>query len=238
MTAQRLALVSALLLAIAACSGESPKTTEDEPSSSHASSHEADRVPARFLTVADMQSAPASEDGEVPRDEDGRPFVHALLGKTVPEFTIPMHDGGELSRNDLADKWSVVDFWGLWCSDCLNDAPYASALRTALDADPDTQFISIHTPSNPKRIDRAFGKWGSLDTYFADIGTSYPVAIDPDASIAQIFQVKWTPTYLLVAPDLTIYAFRTDLNLDQTDGIKPIIRQISELKAAYTPVSN
>ena len=84
MTAQRLALVSALLLAIGACSNESPQTNESEPSASHASSLEADRVPARFLTLADMQSAPASEDGEVPRDEDGRPFVYALLGETVP----------------------------------------------------------------------------------------------------------------------------------------------------------
>ena len=185
-----------------------------------------------------LEDVSASDGGELPRDKDGRPLTHPLLGQEIPNFSAPLTSGGWVSKDDLAGQWTVIDFWGLWCSDCLADAPYSQALQSALLQDPQVGFLSIHTPPNATRADEAFGKWGSIKAYFQDMGyTEYPIAIDKDASLRDTFQIGWTPTYLLISPDLKVHAFRNDLSVDPEDGIKPVIQQITELSAAYNATS-
>lgn len=194
-------------------------------------------APTQFQT-ADMVRAAlpdhaAGNISKAPRDSDGRPLAHALLGKTLPDFSAPLSTGGAISRADLADQWTVIDIWGLWCSDCLVDAPYSHALQTALQQDPDVGFLSLHTPPSASRVNEAFGKWGSLEAWFDETGARFPVAIDADGAIADAFQNQWTPTYLLISPDLTVYAYRTDLSNGAENGVKDAVRQISELRGNY-----
>ena len=186
-------------------------------------------VPAKFITLEELSAG----DNAAGRDSEGRPFSYALLGEGVPEFSALMTNGETFSRDNLQGQWSLVQFWGMWCSDCLADVPYANALRLALAQDPNTQFVGIHTPPSFERREEAFGKWGSLEAFFSDKGGAYDVVVDADSSIRDMFKVEWTPTFLLVAPDLTIHAFRTDLSIDVDEGIKPVIQQISQLQAAY-----
>ncbi len=248
MTPSRSHLFGAAVLALTlgACSPEAaaPDTASTTPPAKGVelqlptpSSEAPALAPSRFVTAEEMTSWFPSMDfapSETPADADGRPLAYTLIGANVPEFVAPLSSGGEISSNDLAGQWTVLDFWGLWCSDCLADAPYVSALRTALQQDPSVDFLSIHTPPNADRIDESFGKWGSLEAWFADKGGEpYPVAIDTDASIRTAFDIYWTPTYLLIAPDLTIHGFRTDLSVDDHDGIKPVVMQIAQLRAAW-----
>lgn len=241
MTPRHLVLTCAAAFAFAACSQEAAQSVDvgstPEAAAASPGGHGGHKAPARFLTRAEIETpVGADASGKVAVDDDGRPLAYALLGDKAPSFTLSTSDGASLTQADLEGVWSVLDFWGMWCSDCLADARYASALRTALESDPAVQFVSIHTPPSPARAEEAFGKWGSLEAYFAEKGDAYPVAIDADASVREAFNIAWTPTYLLVAPDLTIHAFRTDLSVDDEDGIKPVVRQIAELRAAYAPV--
>ena len=68
----------------------------------------------------------------------------------------------------------------------------------------DLNFISIHTPPNAARADEAYGRYGSVEAYFDEKGYSYPTVIDTNASIRDALKIAWTPSYLLVAPDLTV----------------------------------
>ena len=56
----------------------------------------------------------AIEDGDVPRDDAGRPFQYGLLGETLPAFSVSMPDGAEITDQDIRGQWMIVDFWGLW----------------------------------------------------------------------------------------------------------------------------
>lgn len=173
--------------------------------------------------------------GGVPRDSYGRPFDYAFLGKRLPAFEGPLVSGGTYSSDALQGAWTVVDIWGIWCSDCMADAPYVHALARAIEMDPDLNFISIHTPPSATRADEAYGSYGSVAAYFEARGYSYPTVIDRDASLRNTLSITWTPTYLLVAPDGTVAGFRTDLSAAPGQPVKDFLAQISEVQRDWSP---
>lgn len=185
-----------------------------------------------WLTAADMPESIVGEDGEIVRDEDNRPLGYKLLGKTLPDISGRLIDGTEWSTSALEGRWTVIDVWGIWCSDCMADAPYVAALAVALAQDPDVDFLSIHTPPSAERADEAYGKFGSVEAYFQSKGYSYPTVVDTDASLRNALKVDWTPTYLLVGPDLTIEGFTTDLSVSGDEPVKDLVRGIAEIRAA------
>lgn len=170
-----------------------------------------------------------------PRDGYGRPWTHSLLGHKLPVFEGSFVDGDTFSSTDLEGNWTVIEVWGLWCHDSMNDAPYANALARALDQDPTLDFMSIHTPQKASRADKAFGKYQSVSAYFDKIGQSFPTVVDHDASIRGLLDVRWTPTYLLIAPDLSVQAFRTGLADTSDMPVKDFVRAITDIKASWQP---
>lgn len=189
--------------------------------------------------VTQQAAAPASaEDSRgdgVMRDGDGRPFGYALLGEALPDFTAEQVGGGTFDSASI-DTWTVIDVWGIWCSDCMADAPYAAALARAIAQDPELDFLSIHVPASAVRADEAFGRFGSVEAYFDDVGYAYPTLVDRDGSLRERLQIAWTPTYLLVSPDGVVRGFRTDLSVAGDQPVKTFLQDIAAVRAA-TPVA-
>lgn len=169
----------------------------------------------------------AIEDGDVPRDDAGRPFQYGLLGETLPAFSVTMPDGAEITDQDIRGQWMIVDFWGLWCPDCIVDARHVDALYTAVQDEEGLGMLSIHSPPNPNRIHDAFGRWESLEAYTAETGYGGHSAVDSDASAIDAFDLPWVPMYFLVDPEGTIRGFRSGLS---TAGDEPVETFLSEVR--------
>lgn len=158
---------------------------------------------------------------------DPRPKSYALLDQPIPAFRAPLATGGSLSEADLKGKWTIVDFWGIWCPDCMRDAPYVAALHAAVQQDPDLRLVSVH-------VDKRTGRWADVAEYVAEKQIDYPVLLDPDNVMRTAFQVAWVPTYLVVDPQGVVRSFRTDLSVetDSDGGVKRFIQDIARLRAA------
>ncbi|MEM5516797.1 TlpA disulfide reductase family protein [Henriciella sp. AS95] len=193
----------------------------------------ADDATGFILPGADVPASAETKAGDVPRDDYGRPFTYAYLGEGLPEFSGEMVSGETFTSDQLQGQWTVIDVWGLWCGDCMADAPYVAALASAIAQDPDLRFMSIHTPPNANRIDDAYGKYDSVQAYFDDKGYSYPTLLDADASIRETLDIAWTPSYLLVAPDGSVQGFRSELSAVDGEPVKDFLRDIAEVKKAY-----
>jgi peroxiredoxin len=181
--------------------------------------------------ITENAPAPASakqKDGDVPRDSYGRPFQYTLLGQRIPEFELPLLNGGTVSSADLAGSWTVVEIWGLWCPDCVVDGPNVQRLVAELEKDPEIGFLSIHSPPSASRRDEAFGKYASLDAYFKATGGGYPVAVDADGAVKDKFSLPWVPMYMLVDPDRVIRGFRTEFS---AAGENPVETFLSDIRA-------
>lgn len=162
----------------------------------------------------------------------GRPARHALVGQAIPDFTLPLHGGGALSDESLKGKWTVVEFWGVWCGDCQADAEHTKALASAISQDPGLSFTTIHVSAKDPATN--FARWGSLEAYIAEKGIAYPIAMDADRTAYKAFQMEWVPTYLVVDPAGIVRGFRTDLNRDPSPegGVKAFLKEIAALKSA------
>lgn len=182
-------------------------------------------------------SADTSRDG-TPRDEDGRPFTHENLGTMIAPFAGKTASGDDYSSDALLGNWTVIEVWGLWCHDSMNDAPYAAALSTALNQDPDVDFMSVHTPHTKDEADKAYADYGSVAAYFEEKGYSFLTVVDEDASIRTALNIRWTPSYLLIAPDGTLQAFRTGLADAEGDPVKDFVRAISEIRGEWATAQN
>ena len=156
--------------------------------------------------------------------------AYPLIGMTAPAFSADLSGGGKVSQAALKGHWTILAFWGLWSDDSIADAKYIRALVSAADADPDLDFLSIHTPPGPDRGAEALGSFRSLESWFANQGGPWPTGLDRDGKIAAAFRVSSAPVYLLVGPDLTIEAYRTQLASTPDDGIKPIIKGYSQIR--------
>lgn len=180
--------------------------------------------------------APASADmsrGDVPRDSYGRPYTYEGLGEKLPFFTGPLATGASFSSSLLEGRWTVIQVWGIWCHDSRKDATYAAALSRALAQDPEVDFMSIHTPHNAKSTRKAFRGYGSVSAWFDEKGWEFPTVIDQDASIRESLRIRWTPTYLVIAPDLTVQGFRTGLADAGDMAVKDFVQDISETRGAW-----
>ncbi len=145
-----------------------------------------------------------------------------MLGQRAPEFSFPKLGGDEARLSDYAGRVVILYFGGLWCPDCIVDGHNTAGLAALAQADPDVDFLGIHTRNR-------FGRWGgnerersnvynaaesaaALNAYFAERGYSYPVAFDASRSwSSENYAIQWYPTSVIVDRGGVIRAWRTDL---------------------------
>lgn len=171
--------------------------------------------------------------GDVPRDSYGRPYTYEGLGAPLPAFESVTADGHSFSSNTLMGRWTVIEVWGIWCHDSRRDAPYAAALSTALAQDPDVDFMSIHTPQNAENVDKALKGYASVSAWFDEKGWAFQTLIDEDASLREALKIRWTPTYLVIAPDLTVQGFRTGLSDAGDLAVKDFVQDIAASRESW-----
>ena len=181
------------------------------------------------------ESARVDASTGAPEDADGRPYTYALLGKLLPEFSGETLGGGVFNSSDIR-QWTVIDVWGIWCGDCIADGPYVAEVAARIALDDTLSFISIHTPPNAARASEAYGKFGSVDAYFNAKGYSYPTVLDKDASLRNLLQIDWTPSYLLVSPDGVVRGYRTDLSVAGDTPIEDFFADIATVRAKHASI--
>ncbi|MEL7128955.1 MAG: TlpA disulfide reductase family protein [Pseudomonadota bacterium] len=187
------------IAALVLCLGASPEAVSEPP------------VLVTEETALPVGAEDRRDDG-VLRDESGRPVTHRLLGKILPTFEAPKVGGGTIRSLDLEGRWTVMVVWGVWCHDSRNDMDNIAAIATHYESDDAVDFISVHVPQNKETLDKMYRNYRSVAGFFDDRGVSFATALDETADLRASLQIDWTPTYLLIGPDLTVKGFRTDLS--------------------------
>nr|WP_321511808.1 TlpA disulfide reductase family protein [uncultured Hyphomonas sp.] len=221
---------TALLTLASACSPSGGEPAE--PADAAATNGDLAALPEDATGFITANPLPLADDGSIRSDDYGRPYEYALLGKQLPHFTGTMLDGTEFDSADL-NQWTVIDVWGLWCSDCLADGPYAAALATAIDQDPDLDFLSIHVPASAARTtpEELYKKYGSIEAYFDEKGFEFPVVLDMDTSLRSALKISWTPSYLLVSPDGVVKGYRSEFSAAKGEPVKDFLKDVARVKA-------
>lgn len=145
-----------------------------------------------------------------------RPRTHDLIGKPAPALDLAQAQGGRFTNRAFARRTTIVQFWGLWCPDCLRDVDEVAVLANRIRRERGLAFQSIHTRGR-------YGRWGNLDAFFAEKGYRFPVAIDDDQSAYRAWAVKWVPSFLIVNRRGIIVDYTTDLTAGGGVGVEGLI---------------
>jgi len=115
------------------------------------------------------------------------------VGQPAPDFELHALDGSTVKLSDFQGKPVLLTFGATWCPDCRVETPLLVELH---QNHPEIVILSVD------------GKEGAdvVQGYVDESGITYPVLLDRDGSVNQLYQVFAIPTVLFIDADGIIRA--------------------------------
>jgi cytochrome c biogenesis protein CcmG/thiol:disulfide interchange protein DsbE len=117
-----------------------------------------------------------------------------LLDELAPAIEGGTIDGGHFSLADQRGRWVVLNFFGSWCTPCIEEHPELLAFDAVHGAEGDAVLVSA-TFDDEAEDARAF---------FEDHGGTWPVIDDPENSIGVAYGVAQVPETFVISPEGTV----------------------------------
>ena len=134
-------------------------------------------------------------------------------GQPAPDFTLDDLQGQSVSLSDFKGQAIFLDFWSGGCLPCIKDFPYLEQIKQQTQNQP-VVFLSISLDASTDRWRQAVHEHGLTGVHVRSPGGW-------QAAVAQLYQIRSIPTYLLVGPD-GLLAGRVDGVWDVADVVARI----------------
>ncbi len=128
---------------------------------------------------------------EVTRVEEFVPSAVRWLGQSVPEFSFVDLEGNQITRESLAGKTAVLDFWATWCDPCRMTLPDLEQVYQKYKDNEQLVFVAVSV-DDPTVTDQ------QLRDTFGQLGVNVPIARDPQDFSGRAFQLFSYPTSMIV----------------------------------------
>jgi cytochrome c biogenesis protein CcmG/thiol:disulfide interchange protein DsbE len=161
---------------------------------------------------ADNQSAETLTAAAGGATTIGRPRTQ--VGNPAPDFQLPKIDGATVSLADLRGKPAVIVFWASWCSSCKEEAPRINALAAQYERK-GVRVLGINVKDSP----------AGAEVGVKEFGIRYPVARDPDASVARAYGVRGTPTVIFLDRKGVVRYFANELPNDYARRLDDLLAE-------------
>ena len=138
-----------------------------------------------FLLLSLALSAGCSEK----KGEPGKPPpVGVEVGFLAPDFRIKNLKGGLSTLSEQRGKVVLMNFWATWCTPCRAEMPSMEALYKKFDRkDFEILAVSIDTEGEPL-----------VHSFIGQFGFTFPVLLDPQFAVNDLYQIRVVPTSLLI----------------------------------------
>lgn len=108
-------------------------------------------------------------------------------GNPAPDFTTTAPDGSPVHLAALRGQAVVLNFWASWCGPCRAEMP---ELQQAYDAYGDKGLIVLGVnQGEPTPV---------INDFLAQLDLSFPVALDQQLQISQLYRVNSLPTTFFI----------------------------------------
>ena len=142
--------------------------------------------------------------------------VGASCHSAALEVVTPDGVSGETFDPTAAGRITVINFWGTWCTPCVNELPYFEriagefadsvtvvAIHSSIGRDTAPAYLAQHYPDSPMVFLRDYDEEGVTGAYYSALGGQggypYTVVLDEQGVITHIFYSSVTYEDLLAA---------------------------------------
>ena len=102
----------------------------------------------------------------------------------VPKFKLKSLDGSQVSLDSLKGKIVVINFWGIWCTQCLREMPELQKLHEKYAGDPGVAVLTINTDEKP----------ADVPLWMKEHGYTFPVLLENGyitKARIEVFPTSW-----------------------------------------------
>ena len=146
--------------------------------------HQDDEARREFTACAAVAGTSPAECARARRLSSN---IDSARNEPVPPFELKTIDGETVSRDSLAGKVVLVDFWATWCPACRSDSGYVQSL---LDSFHDGRFVLLEVD-----VDENRSAWVQYLNANRLKGTQ---TRDDDKSAQFAFHISAFPTYIVI----------------------------------------
>lgn len=122
---------------------------------------------------------------------DTTPSSHTKQGVQAPNFTFPDLDGRMVSLSNYKGKVVLVNIWATWCPPCVAEIPSLDKLYKMLKDD-DFELLAVSVDEGGKKAVERFMKKKNF---------SFPVLLDPEGRITQLYRTTGVPESFIIRKD-------------------------------------
>jgi peroxiredoxin len=115
--------------------------------------------------------------------------VSAAVGAAAPSFTLQNLDGKEFNLDEMRGKIVVLNFWATWCEPCKLEMPYFEQLHNTGRSDLEIWGVNFDEP--PQQVEK----------FVEEFELSFPILLDTDARVQNLYRVRGYPTTYVVDRD-------------------------------------
>jgi peroxiredoxin len=108
----------------------------------------------------------------------------------APDFTLRQIDGPNLRLGEQRGRVVMVNFWATWCGPCRLEMP---ALQARYDGLKDSGFTVLAVNFDDSLED--------ANLYTDELGLTFPVLMDPDDTVNDLYRVRGYPTTYFIDRD-------------------------------------
>ena len=123
-------------------------------------------------------------------DNEPMPVTTApYVGNLAPNFTLQTFDGQTLTLHDYTVDGGmpvVLNFWATWCPPCRVEMPYFENVSTLYDGE--VAILGLNQAESAAII----------GDYARDHGLSYPLLVDEDMTVNNLYGVLNLPTTIFI----------------------------------------
>ncbi|HVA47173.1 MAG TPA: redoxin domain-containing protein [Pirellulales bacterium] len=137
-----------------------------------------------------------------------------LLGQKIGDFKFRGLDGEEITRESLAGKVAVLEFWATWCEPCMKNLPSVERVADRYQENDKIVFLAVSVDNDQIADDAVREK-------FAENKFTLPIARDPNIAAREAFLVESLPTMVVLGPDGVVQDYENVLDPELTDTLPP-----------------
>lgn len=108
-------------------------------------------------------------------------------GAYAPKILRPSITGETIDLAALRGQWVILNFWATWCVPCRAEMPELQALYE----DNRLMVIGVNQAESPEIV----------SAWLSDYGITYPIILDLNEEIYQLYRVRGQPTTYVINPE-------------------------------------